>query len=61
MGTPKDIALFIDEIEAVCEKHSLCICVSGYDSIQIYNKKSCEKAIYSNGIEDMTNEKDADG
>lgn len=45
---------FIKELEALCDKHDVSISCSGYDSLQVWDRKDEINVIHFNGIEDMT-------
>jgi hypothetical protein len=51
---PKAMA-FIDELEALCIKHGVCLSVSGYDGLQVWDlDKFPSEPIYCPWIEDRT-------
>ena len=46
---------FIDELEELCKKHRVCLAVSGYDALQIWDlEDGNDEPIHSCGIEDQT-------
>ena len=51
--SPK-VEAFLKEIEKLCRKHGLCIAVSEYDAIQIWDLEPNDEPIHSVGIEDKT-------
>lgn len=42
---------FLDEVRAVCRKHGMQICTSGYDGLQVWTLKDGEDELYADGIE----------
>lgn len=50
---PKALA-FVTELQALCEKHDVCLCTSGYDGLEVRDLYKPDGALYANGIEDKT-------
>lgn len=45
---------FVEALNLLCKEHSVQLCTSGYDGLQVWDLKEGEDPIYSNGIEDKT-------
>ena len=51
--TPKFTA-FVAELEALCHKHGVHLCSSGYDGLQVWDDDGFDGALTSAGIDDCT-------
>lgn len=42
---------FLDEVRAVCRKHGMQLCASGYDGLQVWELDEDESELHFNGID----------